>query len=73
MPDVTGVGARALPVPPIVVYQSSFVPVAVSGKATAFWQYVTLGAAVGAVAPGFIVTVTVVGVLSQLPAGVCVT
>ena len=69
---MTGVGAVALPVPPIVVYHSRFVPVAVSGTATAFWQYVGEAAA-GAVAPGFMVTVTVVGVLSQLPAGVCVT
>ncbi len=45
-----------LPVPPVAaVYQSRFVPVAVSGKAAAFWQYET-GEAVGAVLPDEIVT-----------------
>ena len=45
---VDGVGAVALPVPPVaVVYHNRFVPVAVSGIAVAFWQYVT-----GVVTPG---------------------
>ena len=36
---VEGVGAVALPVPPVaVVYHNRFVPVAVSGTAVAFWQ-----------------------------------
>ena len=36
---VEGVGAVAEPTPPVaVVYQSKFVPVAVSGTDTAFWQ-----------------------------------
>jgi hypothetical protein len=39
---VEGVGAVALPVPPVaVVYHNSPVPVAVSGTAVSFWQYVT--------------------------------
>ena len=39
---VEGVGAVALPVPPVaVVYHNRFVPVAVSGTAVEFWQYVT--------------------------------
>ena len=56
---VEGVGAVALPVPPVaVVYHNRFVPVAVSGTAVAFWQYVTGVVTVGA--RGAAVTVTVI-------------
>ena len=59
---VDGVGAVALPVPPVaVVYHNNPVPVAVSGTAVAFWQYVT-----GVVTPGasgIVFTVTTISVL----------
>ena len=46
--EVDGVGAVALPVPPVaVVYHNNAVPVAVNGTAAAPWQYVT-----GVVTPG---------------------
>ena len=55
---VAGVGAVALPVPPVaVVYHNRFVPVAVSGTAVAFWQYVTGVVTVGARGAAFTVTV----------------
>ena len=49
-----GVGAVALPVPPLAfAYQSKLVPVAESAVAVAFWQYVidvvTVGAGVLAI------------------------
>ena len=48
----------ALPVPPVaVVYHNRFVPVAVSGTAVAFWQYVTGVVTVGARGAAFTVTV----------------
>ena len=44
-----GVGAVGSPMPPVaVVYQSRFVPVAVSAGATVFWQYGGIGLVVGA-------------------------
>ena len=46
---VDGVGAVALPVPPVaVVYHNNAVPVAVNGAAAAPWQYVTGVVPVGA-------------------------
>ena len=55
---VDGVGAVAEPVPPVaVVYHSKPVPVAVSGDAVEFWQYVTGLETVGAGVTGKIVTV----------------
>ena len=57
-----GEGAAVLPVPPVaVVYHSRFVPVAVSGVVTAFWQYVTGVLTVGAA--GAAVTVTAIKAL----------
>ena len=55
---VTGVGAVDEPVPPVAaVYQSKLVPVAVSGTAVVFWQYVTGVVTPGAAGVGLIVTV----------------
>jgi hypothetical protein len=57
---VEGVGAVPLPVPPVAaVYHSRLVPVAVSGTAVAFWQYVTGLVTVGAGGVGFTVMVLV--------------
>jgi hypothetical protein len=37
---VFGVGAVALPVPPVgVVYHNKLIPVAVNGQAAEYWQY----------------------------------
>jgi hypothetical protein len=48
-----------LPVPPVaVVYHNSPVPVAVSGAAVSFWQYVTGDVTAGAIGKAFTVTVT---------------
>ena len=56
---VDGVGAVEDPVPPLAtVYQSKLVPVAVSGVAVEFWQYVTGEDTVGAA--GVAVTFTVI-------------
>ena len=56
---VDGVGAVALPTPPVgTVYHIRFVPVAVNGTAVANWQYVTGVITVGA--PGCVITTTVV-------------
>ena len=53
---VEGVGAVTLPVPPVaVVYHNNPVPVAVSGAAVSFWQYVT-GVTTGASGKAFTVT-----------------
>jgi hypothetical protein len=53
---VEGVGAETLPVPPVeVVYHNNPVPVAVSGAAVSFWQYVT-GVTAGASGKAFTVT-----------------
>jgi hypothetical protein len=43
------------------VYQSKFVPVAVSAKAVVPWQYVTIGVTIGAA--GVVFTVTVIAAL----------
>jgi hypothetical protein len=56
---VAGVGAVALPVPPVaVVYHNNPVPVAVRGTAVAPWQYVTGVVTAGASGKAFTVTVT---------------
>jgi hypothetical protein len=65
---VEGVGAVVLPVPPVaVVYHNSPVPVAVSGIAVSFWQYITGDVIAGAIGP--VLTVTTISALgpSQLP------
>jgi hypothetical protein len=57
---VLGIGAVALPVPPVeVVYHNKFVPVAVNAVAVAPWHYTT-GETVGAEGVAF--TVRVAGV-----------
>ena len=67
---VEGVGAVALPVPPVAtVYHNRLVPVAVNGVAVAFWQYVTSWTP-GAAGVAFTVTVIEARGLSQ-PAAVC--
>ena len=54
---VDGIGAVAVPVPPVaVVYHSNPVPVAVSAVAVALWQYVTGVATVGAAGVAFTFT-----------------
>jgi hypothetical protein len=54
---VEGVGAIALPAPPVaVVYHSRPVPVAVRGTAVSFWQYVTGVVVAGANGKAFTVT-----------------
>jgi hypothetical protein len=61
LPDVAveGVGAVALPVPPVaVVYHNNPDPVAVRGAAVSFWQYVTGVVTPGATGSAFTVTVT---------------
>ena len=59
---VPGVGAVALPVPPVAaVYHNKFDPVAVKTAAAAFWQYVTGVVTVGAA--GVAVTVTAMAAL----------
>jgi hypothetical protein len=71
---VEGVGAVALPVPPVaVVYHNRLVPVAVSGAAVAPWQYVTGDITTGADGKTF--TVTTISALgpSQLLAFVWLT
>ena len=70
---VEGVGAVALPVPPVaVVYQSKPVPVAVRAVAVEFWQYVTGLVTVGNA--GVVMIVTIKGVLTLSPQlKVCVT
>jgi hypothetical protein len=56
---VEGVGAVALPVPPVaVVYHNSPVPVAVRAVAGSFWQYVTGVVTAGAIGRAFTVTAT---------------
>jgi hypothetical protein len=55
---VDGVGAVAVPVPPVaVVYHNKFVPVAVSAIAVAAWQYATGDVTIGAAGVALIVTV----------------
>jgi hypothetical protein len=69
LPDaaVEGVGAVALPVPPVAtVYHNSPAPVAVRGAAVAPWQYVTGVVTVGASGKAFTIR-EVVAVLEQLP------
>jgi hypothetical protein len=64
---VEGIGAVALPVPPVaVVYHNKPVPVAVIGTAVSFWQYVTGVVTTGA--SGKVLTVTTISALgpSQL-------
>ena len=59
LPDavVDGVGAVALPVPPLAtVYHSRLVPVADKAVAVAPWQYVTGVVTVGATGEAFTVT-----------------
>ena len=60
---VEGVGAVALPVPPVAtVYHNRFVPVAVNAVAVAFWKYVTGDVTVGAAGKALTVTtITVLG------------
>ena len=59
---VDGVGAVALPVPPVaVVYHNNAVPVAVNGTAAAPWQYVT-----GVVTPGADGVAIIVTVMASL-------
>ena len=54
---VLGVGAVALPVPPVAaVYHNKFDPVAVKAVAVAFWQYVTGVVTAGAKGDGVMVT-----------------
>ena len=54
---VLGVGAVALPTPPVAtVYHNRLVPVAVKAVAVAFWQYAIGVVTVGA--PGVAVTFT---------------
>jgi hypothetical protein len=54
---VRGVGAVALPVPPVaVVYHNKFVPDAVNATAVAFWQYVIGVTTTGAAGIAFMVT-----------------
>ena len=68
LPDaaVEGVGAVALPVPPVAtVYHNSPVPVAVRGTAVSPWQYVTGVVTVGASGKAFTVTVISALGLSQ--------
>ena len=57
-----GIGAVALPVPPVAaVYHNKFDPVAVNAEAVAFLQYVTGVVTVGA--DGVAVTVTAMAAL----------
>ena len=68
MAVVIGVGAVAVPTPPVaVVYHNKFVPVAINGIATSFWQYNTGVTTIGA--SGVLFTVTVMAALgpSQVP------
>ena len=63
---VEGVGAVADPVPPVAaVYHNKLLPVAVSGTAVAFWQYVTGEVTVGAA--GGAVTFTTIAALGLSP------
>ena len=63
---VDGVGAVALPVPPVAtVYQSRLLPVAVKAVAEAFWQYVTGELTVGAAGVAF--TFTTMAALGPSP------
>ena len=63
---VVGVGAVALPVPPLKeVYHLKDDPVAVSAVATAFWQYTTGVVTVGAAGVGVTFTAMVARELSQ--------
>ncbi len=65
---VEGVGAVAEPTPPAErVYQSRFVPVALSGVEASPWQYVTGLVTVGAAGVALIVTVIAALGPSQVP------
>ena len=68
---VVGVGAVALPVPPLgTVYHFNEDPVAVRAVAVAFWQYTTGLVTVGAAGVGVTFTAMVARGLSQ-PLTVC--
>jgi hypothetical protein len=70
---VDGVGAVALPVPPLtVVYHNRLLPVAVNAVAVAPSQYVTGVVTVGTVGIGFTVIVPVVVIVPQPPVNVTV-
>ena len=64
--DVLGVGAVALPVPPVAtVYHNRLEPVAVKAVAVALWQYVTGVVTVGAAGVGVTSTTIAALELSQ--------
>ena len=64
---VEGVGAVALPVPPVeTVYHNKLLPVAVNANAVAFWQYVTGLVITGATGMGLTVTLIGYPILSHV-------